>query len=172
MDESQKKMDELKQEIIRSRQAIGSGRSAETDSLLESFACEMLSAGFTERRVTSELAGLGVPLARSLVLLRTASAKVREQLSAGPPSRDTFAIMSLIVGIVSLPEVYFNWIVGGPLGLLAAILGLISLRRIKRSQGGRIGRGLAIAGIVIGDISVILAIVGFSWITGHILRGR
>jgi hypothetical protein len=59
------------------------------------------------------------------------------------PGYNAFAIVSLILGIV--------WVFG--LGaILALIFGLIGLRQIERTGQG--GRGLAIAGIVLGGVGI------------------
>jgi hypothetical protein len=51
-------------------------------------------------------------------------------------------------------------------GLVAAILGFISLRKIKNAQGAMTGRGMAIAGLIIGLICMItvavLLLIGIS----------
>lgn len=58
------------------------------------------------------------------------------------------AIVSLVVGIL--------W-VGGLGAILALILGIVGLKQIKRS--GQRGKGLAIAGIVLGCLGVLTLIV-------------
>lgn len=64
-----------------------------------------------------------------------------------PPSRSTngLAIASMVLGIV------WVWWVGS---LLALIFGYIALRQIKRSNGWQQGRGMAIAGVVLGWVGV------------------
>lgn len=60
------------------------------------------------------------------------------------------AIASLILGIVCL---------GGLGSILAIIFGYIGKRQIDESQGGQSGRGMAVAGIVLGWIGTVLAVV-------------
>ena len=60
------------------------------------------------------------------------------------PRTNVLAIVSLVISILG-----FN--------VIAIILGAIALSQIKKTQEG--GRGLAIAGIVIGAISIVLIIV-------------
>jgi branched-subunit amino acid permease len=55
------------------------------------------------------------------------------------------AVTSLVLGIL--------WI-GGLGSLLALIFGIIGLRSIDQSEGAETGRGLAIAGIVLGAVGV------------------
>lgn len=56
-----------------------------------------------------------------------------------PPSTNGFAVASLVLGIIS------GW-------LLAIIFGAIALSQIKRSGGRQTGRGMAIAGLVLGIV--------------------
>ena len=58
------------------------------------------------------------------------------------PSTDGFAIASLVFGII-----------GGV--LFAVIFGFVALSRIKKSQGRKSGRGLAIAGLVLSGLWVV-----------------
>ena len=64
-----------------------------------------------------------------------------------PPSTDGFAIAALVFGII-----------GGI--LFAVIFGLVALSRIKKSEGRKTGRGLAIAGLVLSGIWIaVIAVV-------------
>ena len=56
-----------------------------------------------------------------------------------PPATDGYAIAALVFGIVGS-------------ALISVPLGVIALRRIKRSGGARTGRGLAIAGMAVGCV--------------------
>jgi hypothetical protein len=68
-----------------------------------------------------------------------------------------FAVTSLVLGL-------FFWCGTIP-GILAVIFGYIALGRIARSEGREKGRGLAIAGIVLGWISIaLLAGVAIAWL--------
>jgi hypothetical protein len=69
-----------------------------------------------------------------------------------PPQTQGLAIAGFLASVVGL------FIASIPLGLLAIIFGGISLKKIRRSQGRLKGRGLAIAGIVIGIIDVVVMI--------------
>src|SRR3954471_15660233 len=69
---------------------------------------------------------------------------------APPPQRtNALSVASLVLGIV--------WL-GGIGSLLAVIFGHIGLGQIKRSHGGQTGRGLALAGAILGYIGCIGAI--------------
>jgi Domain of unknown function (DUF4190) len=69
------------------------------------------------------------------------------------PKTDGLAIAGFVMAIVGL---LFFGIVLGPAGL---ILGIVSFRRINREPGRYKGRGLAIAAMIIGAITTVLAIL-------------
>lgn len=77
------------------------------------------------------------------------------------PQRQTvngFAVAALVLGIAAL----CTQILGG---VLAVIFGNVALRRIDDSQGREKGRGLAIAGIVLGWIGIAFTgIVAAGWL--------
>jgi hypothetical protein len=65
------------------------------------------------------------------------------------------AIISLVLGIVGLPLVFCCFI--GLLGSIpAVVLGFLGLNKAKEGQGGR---GLALAGMILGGIGIALAIL-------------
>ena len=59
------------------------------------------------------------------------------------------AIAGFVISLVGFG--YLNW--------LGVVFGIIALNQIKKSNGGQSGRGMAIAGIVIGALTVIGAIL-------------
>ena len=61
------------------------------------------------------------------------------------PGTNGFAITSLVVGLL------WMWWIGS---VLAVVFGHIALRQIARSETGQAGRGLAIAGLVLGYIGL------------------
>jgi hypothetical protein len=67
------------------------------------------------------------------------------------------ATASMVVGIVALTTGWFCMVtfLGAPVAL---ILGIISVRRIKESQGRLVGRGMAIAGIATGGVGLALGL--------------
>ncbi|HEY8039640.1 MAG TPA: DUF4190 domain-containing protein [Polyangiaceae bacterium] len=80
----------------------------------------------------------------------------------GPaPSTDGKAVVALVLGILSLVGT-FCWL-GLPLGLPAIVFGVLASRDIRRSDGMAGGRGMAIAGIVLGSVgtTIFMAWVGF-----------
>jgi Domain of unknown function (DUF4190) len=69
------------------------------------------------------------------------------------PRLGTWALVSMICGAVSIAT--FQIVVA----ILAIIFGFIGLNEVKKSQGMVEGRGMAIAGIVTGFISIGIAIL-------------
>lgn len=69
---------------------------------------------------------------------------------------NVLAIISLIAGIIALPF-FCCWPVSIPLGLVAIVLGAIAVNQIKATAEG--GRGLAIAGIVLGAAAILLFVL-------------
>ncbi|HLH45971.1 MAG TPA: DUF4190 domain-containing protein [Acidimicrobiales bacterium] len=77
-------------------------------------------------------------------------------------STNGFAIASLVLSIVGF---FFLSIILGPLGVIFGGIGL------RRANAGASGRGMAIAGIVIGIVDIILFVIlviaatsgGFKW---------
>ncbi|HEX3027438.1 MAG TPA: DUF4190 domain-containing protein [Clostridia bacterium] len=85
------------------------------------------------------------------------------------PKNDSFAIASLVLGITGVVTVFCC--IGIIPCILAVIFGFISNNRIKKSGGALKGKGMAIAGLVLGFVGVgifikmliSLAIGGFNW---------
>jgi MFS family permease len=79
----------------------------------------------------------------------------REEAAAPPTAQSTsgYAIASLVLGIVGI---FVFPVVGS---ILALIFGYIARNEIDRSSGRQGGRGLAIAGIVLGWVGVVFGIV-------------
>ncbi len=66
---------------------------------------------------------------------------------------DGFGIAGFVIGLVSL------FIAGIPLGILAIVFSAISLGRIQKSKGSLNGKGFAIAGLVLGIVGVVGALI-------------
>ena len=78
------------------------------------------------------------------------------QPAYGPPKTNNLAIVSLVFGIA-------NFIVCPFIGSIVAIVtGHISSSQIKRSEGREGGKGLALAGTILGYVGLGLAIVGLA----------
>jgi type II secretory pathway pseudopilin PulG len=69
------------------------------------------------------------------------------------PRTSKKAICSLILGILGICPLFIIT------GIPAIILGIISLRGIKRNPGGLKGNGMAITGIILGCISIPISII-------------
>jgi hypothetical protein len=73
----------------------------------------------------------------------------------GAQTTNGFAIASLVLGVCFCV---------GITGILAVVFGNLALNRIAESQGTQKGRGLAIAGIVLGWVGIaLLAIPALVW---------
>lgn len=71
------------------------------------------------------------------------------------PSANPLAIAGFVLSLVG-----FGW-----LNWLGVVFGIVALNQIKKSNGTQSGRGLAIAGIVIGGLGaivIVLAIIGLA----------
>lgn len=79
--------------------------------------------------------------------------------SAAPPVQQRtngFAVASLVLGILFC---------GLVTAILSVIFGNVALGQIERSNGGQKGRGLAIAGIVLGWVGIVLLVImAFTWL--------
>lgn len=76
--------------------------------------------------------------------------------AAWPRPYDGMAIASLVVSCVAALGLCFYG-VGGLIGVVGAILGHVSRRRIR--QSGAQGDGLALAGVIVGWIAAALALI-------------
>jgi len=77
------------------------------------------------------------------------------------PKRDKMAIASLVLGILSIITFPFG---GFLLGIIAINFGINSIRKIRTEQGALSGRGLAIAGIITGSLSLIAVVLTFIFV--------
>lgn len=81
---------------------------------------------------------------------------------AGVPSRpgQTLAILALVAGLVGAATAWMPLVVavGGPCAVLGVVLGAVALRRI--ADGRAAGRGMAVAGLVVGLVGLALVPVG------------
>ncbi len=80
-----------------------------------------------------------------------------------------FSIISLVSGIVS---VFCCWL-SPILGIVALIMGYLSLNNIKKDSVAYGGRGLAIAGMVTGGIGLAVGVIYYVLVIfGAVLGGR
>jgi len=74
-----------------------------------------------------------------------------------PPSQCTAAMASLILGVCSL---FVSWIpLFGFLGIAPIVAALIAFRQINASEGQLLGKNGAVAGTVLGLVSICVAII-------------
>jgi len=73
---------------------------------------------------------------------------------------DPLAIVSLILGIVSLP-LHFCCYLGWPVGIAAIVCGIVSLVRIGGEPNRHSGKGLAWGGIISAGVGFLMIIVIF-----------
>ena len=87
--------------------------------------------------------------------------------AVGPAPRQRtngFAVASLVLGLTC----FFGFVTG----ILAVIFGNVALGRIARSEGLEKGRGMAIAGIVLGWVSIaVLAGLAITWFAYNLSNG-
>jgi len=69
------------------------------------------------------------------------------------PHTNGFSVAALVLGIAGI------WPLFGVGSVLGLIFGLVGLSQIKRSQGTQSGKGMAIAGIILGSIGLLLVII-------------
>ena len=69
------------------------------------------------------------------------------------------AIASLVLGTFAVAGAWCCCGTGFPISAMAVIFGHVALSQIRRSQGRLDGRGLAIAGLLMGYIGIILQIL-------------
>ena len=86
----------------------------------------------------------------------------------GPAQRQRtngFAVTALVLGLTTFCTLFVT-------GILAVIFGNLALGRIARSQGAEKGRGMAIAGIVLGWVSIAtLAGLAIAWFSYNLSNG-
>ncbi|MGH3383431.1 MAG: DUF4190 domain-containing protein [Nocardioidaceae bacterium] len=75
-----------------------------------------------------------------------------------PPRNDTKAIVSLVLGIVAVPALC---LCGSSLlfGIAAIITGQMSKKSIDSSGGALTGRGMAVAGFVLGIVMTVITVL-------------
>ena len=116
-------------------------------------------ARWTEHVSDRGLTGIDPPMQSAASVLpappRTATALAPPPPQSGPvvyvePRNNGLAIASMVLGIV-----WVYWIGS----ILAVIFGHIALSQIEKSQGAQRGRGMAIAGLVLGYVGVGLLVL-------------
>ena len=85
-----------------------------------------------------------------LVKVGDAQARREPETKQVPPPlfRNVLAVASLVVGLLGIPSIAADPAFGLLFGIIAVVLGWLGLRR---SRAGAAGRGIAIAGVVLGS---------------------
>jgi uncharacterized protein DUF4190 len=76
--------------------------------------------------------------------------------AAGAGQSNTFGLLSMIFGIISIPLLCCLYI-GLPLGIAAAVLGVVGMNKANRGEADN--KGMAIAGLVCGAVAAVGGLV-------------
>jgi hypothetical protein len=79
-------------------------------------------------------------------------------LLGGQPKFSPLAIVSMILGILSIPGCCC-WFLGAPMAVAGLVLGIIGMGKIRGNPQMLKGGGMAIAGIVCSSVGLILDLV-------------
>ena len=71
------------------------------------------------------------------------------------------ALISLVCGLVGLAM--FNFVPGPVVSIVAVVFGHIALRQMRKDPAPQRGRGIAVAGLALGYVTIILAVVFWAW---------
>ncbi len=107
----------------------------------------------------------GVAIGQVVAPGQPTAAPAQVPARAGPRATSSLAIASLIAGVAGLMIGCYFWPAGLAAAIIAVVLGILGLSEIRKRPGELAGNGLAIAGIVVGGISLVLAglaIIGFT----------
>lgn len=76
------------------------------------------------------------------------------------PKTSQLGIWALVTGILGF--------CCGPLSIVAIVLGVMGRKEIDSSNGARTGRGLAVAGLVLGIVALVINVIYYILLaTGH-----
>ena len=102
---------------------------------------------------------LSLPVLNALGSALGAAEAPRSQplVSAAPPETLGLAIASLVLGIIGLLSSCIA--VGGVLAIIALILGILALSKISRQPRTYKGKGMALAGTIMGAVGIVIALI-------------
>ena len=78
-----------------------------------------------------------------------------------PSTLNPWAVTSLVSGLVALA--LFNFVPGPVVSILAVVSGHVALHQTGRAPAQQRGRGMAIAGLVLGYVTIALAVLFWVW---------
>ena len=116
----------------------------------------VLPEGGTEWKTVAELPELAAPVQASVsVSPATAPAAIS---MAAPPRNNSYAVAGLTLGILSL-TVGLCCCYGFPFSIPGIICSTLALNQIKQDPINQLGRGQAMAGLILSIISVVLGVI-------------
>ena len=82
----------------------------------------------------------------------------------GKPGTSVMSVISLVLGIISIPACGFF-----VFSIAAVVLGFLGRREVEKSGGMKTGGGLALAGMILGIVTfVVAAVINILVLTGAI----
>ncbi len=90
----------------------------------------------------------------------------------GGPRTETLAIISLVVGILSVPMSFCCSFFGIPLSITAVIMGVIAIGNINKDPQQLEGKGMAIGGIATGAFGLVMLVLLLVFGMAGALMGR
>lgn len=75
------------------------------------------------------------------------------------PRTEAFAVTSFVTGLVSFPLFCCCGWLGLPLNIVAVVFGVLAISKCNKEPQRWKGKGLAIAGIVLGSLGIVLLIL-------------
>jgi hypothetical protein len=86
-----------------------------------------------------------------------------------PRRNNGLAVAALVLGILGVVFACCDGI-GAIFGILSLIFGIISMKQLKKSSGVEKGQGMALAGIIMGSISIIIGAIFIAYLIAN--RGQ
>ena len=81
----------------------------------------------------------------------------------GPTGNNGLAVASMVCGILAIFPGCCCGLFGIPLSIVALVMGLVAMNQINQTQGMQSGKGMAIAGLVCGGVSIAMDIVSVAF---------
>jgi hypothetical protein len=140
---------DLRASDVDREQAVERLRTAAMEGRLDSEELEQRIQTAYASKFCSELSRLTADVTPATVAA-PAPVPVRPTFVATTPSTNGFAIASLVCAVA-----WFMWLGSA----LAVVFGHVALRQIKANGGAQRGRGIAIAGLVIGYLGLAVVVI-------------